>query len=248
MKAVITDLDRTLLRSDKTVSAYTLSVLDHCRRRGIRLICATARPERAVLEYHEQIQFDAMILTNGARILLRDRVIENGIPHEKGTQILRALCTVPNTVISVEMGDGLYANTPIPLWNPILHTGFPALPSESILYKILASGNTEVLLHTVEALRAEDVYHTLSEGSLLQIMSRQAAKWNGIRTVLDNFGISPADAVYFGDDEDDIEPMLQCGLGIAVENAIASVKSAADFVTGTNDGDGVARYIEKKLL
>ena len=248
MKAIITDLDRTLLRSDKTVSAYTLSVLDHCRRRGMCIVCATARPERAVLEYHKQIQFDAMILTNGARILLGNRVIEKGIPHERGEAILRALCAVPNTVISVEMGDGLYANKPIPLWNPLLHMDFPHLPSKSILYKILASGSTETLLHTVEALRAKDVYHTLSEGSLLQIMSRQATKWNGIRTVLDAFGISPADAVYFGDDEDDIEPMLQCGLGIAVENAIVSVKSAADFVTGTNDGDGVARYIEKTLL
>lgn len=51
MKAIITDLDRTLLRTDKSVSEYTCGVLKRCRERGIFLMAATARPERAVTEY-----------------------------------------------------------------------------------------------------------------------------------------------------------------------------------------------------
>lgn len=248
MKAIITDLDRTLLRTDKTVSAYTLSVLDRCRRRGLRIICATARPERAVLEYHRQIRFDAMIVTNGSRILLGNRTVENGIPHEIGEKILASLCAVDGTRISVEMGDGLYANVMIPEWNPILHTGFPALPSGSILYKILASGDTGRLLCTVRDTLTPDTYSTLSSGALIQIMSRQATKWNGIRTVLDTFGISPADAVYFGDDEDDIESLQKCGTGVAVADAIEAAKAAADCITDACDEDGAARYMEKYLL
>ena len=45
MKAIITDLDRTLLRTDKTVSEYTRTILKKCRDRGIVLMAATARSE-----------------------------------------------------------------------------------------------------------------------------------------------------------------------------------------------------------
>lgn len=61
MKTIITDLDRTLLRTDKTVSEYTYSVLKQCHERGILLMAATARPERAVLDYRDQIGFEAMV-------------------------------------------------------------------------------------------------------------------------------------------------------------------------------------------
>ena len=62
------------------------------------------------------------------------------------------------------------------------------------------------------------------------------------------FGISPDDAVYFGDDNDDIEPIRNCGLGVAVSNAIPAVLEAADRIADSNDSDGVARFIERNIL
>ena len=79
MKAIITDLDRTLLRTDKSVSEYTCTVLKKCHDRGILLMAATARPERAILTYQQQIGFDAVTTLNGARIILSGGVMENGI-------------------------------------------------------------------------------------------------------------------------------------------------------------------------
>ena len=76
MKAIITDLDRTLLRTDKSVSEYTCAVLKKCRDRGILLMAATARPERAILTYQQQIGFDAVTTLNGARIILPGGVVE----------------------------------------------------------------------------------------------------------------------------------------------------------------------------
>ena len=87
MKAIITDLDRTLLRTDKTLSEYTINTLKACHDAGILVMAATARPERTMLEYHKQIHFDASTVTNGARILLPDHVIEYSIPRESGTAI-----------------------------------------------------------------------------------------------------------------------------------------------------------------
>ena len=94
----------------------------------------------------------------------------------------------------------------------------------------------------------DDVYHTVANRELVQIMSTEATKWNGVRQMLACFGISPDEAVYFGDDNDDIEPIRNCGTGVAVANAIPAVREAADCVTDSNDSDGVARFIEENIL
>ena len=51
----------------------------------------------------------------------------------------------------------------------------------------------------------------------------------------------------FGDDNDDLEPIIQCGYGVAVGNALAHVKEAADEVAESNDDDGVARCLERLM-
>ena len=62
------------------------------------------------------------------------------------------------------------------------------------------------------------------------------------------FGIQPEEAVYFGDDMDDLESVSMCGIGAAVSNASDLVRQAADVITGSNDEDGVARFIEEQIL
>lgn len=79
-------------------------------------------------------------------------------------------------------------------------------------------------------------------------MSNEATKWNSIKQMLAHFGVSPSEAVYFGDDNDDIEPIKNCGLGVAVSNAILSVLDIADRIIDSNDMDGVARFIEENIL
>ena len=78
-------------------------------------------------------------------------------------------------------------------------------------------------------------------------MSKDAAKMKGISALLESVGISASEAVYFGDDNDDIQPIIHCGLGVAVANGIESVKACADTVTASNDDDGVAIILEKLL-
>lgn len=248
MKAIITDLDRTLLRMDKSISKYTCAVLKKCRDRGILLMAATARPERAILTYQQQIGFDAVTTLNGARIILPGGVLENGIVPHSVEDILKKVTAIPNVTLSMETGDGIYANVSIPEWNAIVFEGFPALPTESIIYKILLSSEKNTIQPEVEKALTPDTYMTVAEGKLIQIMSTAATKWNGIKAMLKSAGLDEREVVYFGDDNDDIEPIKNCGVGVAVSNAIREVLTIADFVTESNDMDGVARYIEKNLL
>lgn len=248
MKAIVVDLDRTLLRSDKSISSYTLEVLQRCRERGLRIFAASARPMREMKRFHELIGFDAMSATNGALTALPQGLAEIGIPHESGEKILTALMRFPDAVLSVEMGSGFYANRDIPAWQPAVYSGFPRLPDDTILYKILASGENSRLYEEASESLTDDVYCTVAGGSLVQIMSVEATKWKSVQQMLNSFGIVAADAAYFGDDNDDIESITNCGLGVAVANAIPAVLTAADRITGTNDEDGVARFIEEHIL
>lgn len=248
MKAIITDLDRTLLHTDKTISEYTCSVLRCSRDRGMLIMAATARPERAVMTYHEQIGFDAMTTLNGARIILSHGAIENGISRSSAASILQRVTGLPGVVLSLETADGIFSNVSIPEWNATVHEGFPALPTESTIYKILLSSREKEIQPEVEKSLTSDTYMTVAEGTLIQIMSAAASKWNGIKAMLEASGIRQDEAVYFGDDNDDIEPIKNCGVGVAVSNAIGRVLEAADHVAESNDMDGVARYIEKYIL
>ncbi len=57
-----------------------------------------------------------------------------------------------------------------------------------------------------------------------------------------------SDMAAFGDDYVDIEMIKLCGIGIAVKNAIPEVKDASDYVTESNENDGVARFIEDYFI
>ena len=248
MKAVITDLDRTLLRTDKTISEYTYTVLKKCHDRGIILMAATARPERAILAYHKQIHFEAITTLNGARIILPHSIIENGIKHSSVESILKKVIKLPGLVLSIETGDGIFSNVPIPEWNAAVFNGFPALPTESIIYKLLLSSKENNIQKEVKKALTPDTYMTVADSKLIQVMSTASTKWNGIKTMLKAVDVKQNEAVYFGDDYDDIESIKNCGVGIAVSNAIDEVLDVADFITESNDLDGVAQYIKKNLL
>lgn len=251
IKAIITDLDRTLLRTDKSVSPRTLQVLKSCREKGILVMAASARPMRFIQTYDELVHFDAATTMNGAILCTPGGVKEYGIPRETAEAVLEKLCAFPNIFLSVETNIGLYSNKEIPAWEPIIYHSFPKLPKNAVTYKILASSQDTKLYENIETLLCKGVYSSIANsgvvGQLIQIMSDKATKWNGVQEMLACFGVDPKDTVYFGDDNDDIEPILNCGIGVAVANGIPRVLEAADIITSSNDEDGVSEVLESLI-
>lgn len=245
-RAVIVDLDRTLLRTDKSVSDYTRSVLTLWQQAGANLYAATARPERAIAEYRKIISFRSVTTLNGARTITPAAVYENPIAPESAASILEQLYRAEETVISVETEDGIFANREIPLWNPAVFEDLRPLAVSRKIYKILAS-RPETAAGQIRIRLPEKTYCTVADRTLLQFMSSAATKWNGIRRMLEEDRISADRAIYFGDDNDDLEPLRECGCGVAVSNALEEAKNIADAVTLSNDEDGVARFLEGLL-
>ena len=61
-------------------------------------------------------------------------------------------------------------------------------------------------------------------------------------------GIPREEIMAFGDGNNDLKMLKEVGTGVAMENAIPPVKGAADYVTLSNDEEGVAKFIEKYVL
>ena len=242
--AVIVDLDRTLLRTDKTVSDYTLEVLRAWREAGAFLLAATARPERAIMEYRNLIGFHSATTLNGARTVTPDSVYENTIETKDAVSILEQLSGIKGAVISVEAESGIYANTDIPIWHPAVIDDIQKLPRREKIYKILAS-HPDIPPEQIPANLPETVYSTVADKKLRQYMSKAATKWRGIRQMLESVNLDAEQAVYFGDDNDDMEPIRKCGYGVAVRNALDHVKEIADEIAESNDEDGVARTLDR---
>lgn len=241
-RAVIVDFDRTLLHTDKTVSEYTVKVLREWKDAGACLFAATARPERTIGTYCEKIPFDAVTTLNGARTVTPDAVFEEPLSLQSADSVLAQLCETDGMVISAETGSGFFANTEIPAWSPVVTDDILQLPRKETIYKILAS-HPSLPADQIVVDMPDDTYSTVAEMKLLQVMSSTATKWNGIRKMLEAYRIDPSCAIYFGDDNDDIGPIRECGCGVAVSNALESVRKISDHVTRSNDEDGVAFFL-----
>ncbi len=240
--AVVVDFDRTLLRTDKTVSDYTVKVMLEWYEAGARLFAATARPERTIRDYCELIPFDAVTTLNGARTVTPDSVFEEPISPQSADSILAQLCAAGGMVISAETAGGFFANTDIPPWSPIVTDDIRMLAGKEKIYKIVAS-HPDLPADQISLNLSDDIYTTVADRKLLQVMSSTATKWNGVLKMLDAYHIDPARTICFGDDNDDIGPIRECGCGVAVSNALESVRAAADHVTRSNDEDGVALFL-----
>ncbi|HAX1100225.1 TPA: HAD-IIB family hydrolase, partial [Enterococcus faecium] len=83
---------------------------------------------------------------------------------------------------------------------------------------------------------------------LLEFMPKGVTKAYGISLLAKDLGLKQEEIMAIGDEENDL-PMIQyAGLGVAMENAVPFVKEAADFVTASNEENGVAKVIQKFVL
>ena len=248
VKAVVADLDRTLLHTDKMLSSYTVDVLKECKKNGMRIMVATARPWRTAERYCEMIKADGVVVSNGARVIYGDRCAEYGICRRSAVELLQALARDPSLTVTLETGDEAYSNKPVAEYETILSDNLAGVAEAEGAVKILVTFDGDEALAAVKENLTDDLYYTVANGHLIQIMDKRATKWNGIKAVLELCGCRPEEVAYFGDDHDDIEPIKMCGLGVAVANAIDEVKAVADDIARRNDEDGVAKYIEGMLL
>lgn len=81
-----------------------------------------------------------------------------------------------------------------------------------------------------------------------EIMTNGVSKGRGVEILAAYYNIKPEEIICIGDNENDLSMIKFAALGVAMGNAPSSIKEQADYVTDTNDNDGVAKVIEKFIL
>ncbi len=251
IKMVVTDLDGTLLKNDKTISAYTENILKHLKEKGILFVVATARPVRAVKDELPFVKYDAAIFHNGAVVLDGEKRIA-GVGVKKPTELIRRIIAENSEChIATEVNDKLYANFDAGrIWHGIeyVHTLDFAEIQTLVADKIIIEVNTLEKMSCFQKYLTDDLYLQLSEHTIAMIMNKQATKGNAIQLVARKYGIRMSEVVAFGDDYNDVDMLKTCGIGVAVENALMEVKQAADCVCESNEKNGVARWLEENIV
>ncbi len=253
IKLIVTDMDRTLLQTDKTISPYTAAIFRQAKEWGVMVAFATARPKRSVVPYFKDVQADACIIHNGAAIYLGEALLSHrGIPPRAARDILLSISRdYPAATLSIEIDDVFYANFDVSaVWNnaEAIRTDFTDLPLAKPAEKLIVGVSSMDDIQRYAAYLPKDLYIEMSDRQLGLIMHREATKFNGIKTLAAHLNIPLNQIAAFGDDYNDIQMLKGCGIGVAMGNALEEAKAAADAITLTHDQDGVAKWLEQNLL
>lgn len=264
-KLIATDLDGTIVRGDDTVSRYTHEVLARVRAAGIRVVGATGRGPRLLdLTRRDLPSAGQLVLAGGGRVV----DVSNGAPltladHRlAGPAVATLLDRLEAAVggplrVMVEVLDYPYA----PLWGD-LEPDWPwpqrvvAVPRAEALagpvikaFARAAGRDVDWLLGLARrVVPAETATVTQAGLGFVEICPPGVDKATGLAVVAAALGVDPADVLVFGDMPNDVPMFRWAGWGrVAVGNAHPRVLELADEVTGTNDQDGVAVWLDRLL-
>ncbi|MGN6694402.1 MAG: Cof-type HAD-IIB family hydrolase [Aquihabitans sp.] len=266
-RAIATDLDGTLLRSDGNVSPRTRAAVDAAEDAGLLFVIATGRPPRWIPPVIEQLgERGLVVCANGGSVFdpaRHELVKRNDLDPVVVAEVVDDVqAAFPDALFGVEQGfrfavDELVRKRPedqarMESWqDPDLQI----VPIRSVLDE----GVTKLIIRlthpappgTADAVQAvigdrARVTHSTNE-SFLEVSRPDVTKAVTVERLLLESGIGPDEVVAFGDMPNDLALIEWAGLGVAVGNAHPALRAAADEVTATNDEDGVALVIERIL-
>lgn len=262
IRAIAFDLDDTLLRSDGTISPYTVDVLGRAAARGIRIIPASGRTIGSMMKAVPPILSIASCLAscNGSEVWSPDR-----------TLMMQELLPVPlaHEVAAFAAERGVYCQTYAPdrffytvenEW-AASYARLSSLEGECVgdltafiktpVTKLLMMDEPErvaALLKEASALFQGRASLTCSKPYFLECNPIRATKANALAWCAGHFGFSMDELLAFGDSLNDVSMLQAAGTGVCVANAREDVKALGFPVCRANDEDGVARYIDEHIL
>lgn len=264
-KLIVTDMDGTLLNSDKEVSPDTVEALRTLMKTGARVTLATGRIYRAAKRYADQIGMTTpLICCNGAVIVdpVTDELLFGApIPATIGKQVLEIARRYDvyyhlydkETIYSERMEKLIAYFQRTSLDHPPQHrVGTEVVPDAMALfeqkeiYKIgFHFDNSErsaQMRQEVEAIEGIAGYKSLD--TIYDVLMAGVNKGSALERLCGILGVRREEVMAFGDNENDLEMLEYAGMGVAMANAEAFVHDVADHVTASNDEEGVLRALE----
>ena len=264
-KLIFLDLDGTLNNDEKRITDKTYTALMDAQRQGVCIALASARPspglfkERDILHLSE---YGGILMSyNGGRIVdaaTNSILFETSMDLSQTKSILRQLESLPVTPILDDskqffVTDKNGYKVPYECQNNHMICSEVANLADFLDFapvKILISVEPEVLpgiKAQIASFLPKDLTVVQTAPFYLEIIPAAINKGQGVLDTCSALGIDPAETMAFGDAENDIPMLRAAGIGVAMANAAPSVKDAADYVTLSNNDDGIAAALAQFL-
>ena len=254
MKLLLFDLDDTLLRSDKTISAHSLQTLTRCREKGLLLGIATSRSAQNAKAFIEMLAPEVVISSGGALVQYQGEIVScsefSAREVRRFISLAKDICG--NCEITVDTLCVHYWNRELDPavdgadWGESIYSDFSDFADPAL--KICVEISEESLKNRLVSSFGECDVIRFAGTDWYKFTKPNTTKETAIINLCPAIGITPMDIIAFGDDIPDIGMLRLCGIGVAMENALTEVKAAADVVIGSNDSEAIAEYLERTIL
>lgn len=261
---LVLDLDGTLTNSKKEITEPTRQALLDIQKDGKIVVLASGRPINGVTplaDILEMKKYGGYLLSfNGARITkcsTGDIIYNRTLPESVIRPIFETVKNYPGVdIISYtdrEILSGICSNQYtekekfINKMDIIPVANFPDALTFPV-NKLLLPGPPEILEEIMPKLKEQ--YHSLlniyrSEPYFLEIMPQNIDKAHSLQKLLNSIGLTAEEMICCGDGYNDLSMIEYAGLGVAMENAQPIIKEAANFITRSNDEDGILYVIDR---
>ncbi len=261
-RLLVLDIDGTLTNNNREITSHTINTLIRAQQRGIKIVLASGRPTYGIMPVALQLQMDNfggyLLSFNGGKVVelgSMDVISESTLDislvpelaklsKEAGVTIL----TYQDEFIITENPDDEYVQKEILITQ--MKSRKVADFASSINFnpdKCLIVGEPSSL-ETLEALLMERFPDRLnafrSFPFFLEVVPKGIDKAISLELLLRDIGYKREEVIAIGDGYNDLSMIEYAGMGVAMANAQDSVRAAANFITLSNEEDGVAYAVE----
>ena len=275
IKAIVMDVDGTLTNDKKEITPKTREILLKAQKQGILLILASGRPTTGLVEMGKVLEMDKnnglFISYNGSKVInfqTGEELFNEPLKLEDAKAVLEHMKKFEIKPM-IDKGDYMYVND---VYNCMIR--FRGEPFNVIKYesrggnyklceiddlaafvdyplnKILTAGEPEYLQeHYIEMMEPfKDKLNCMFTGPFyFEFTAKDIDKAKALDTVLKPLDITADEVIAFGDGHNDLSIIKYAGTGVAMENAVADLKEAADEITLSNEQDGIAESLLKHI-
>lgn len=274
IRAVLMDMDGTLLgKSQVAVSIRNMTAVQKAIDKGIHVIPCTGRVYNMLPpQLLTQRGLRYFITSHGARVYDRisnKSVFENLIPTNQSVALLKMLekkglyneIAVNGTIyFEKDVVDHMDMSV-VPehhLWY-IRDNCFTAVDNISDYFLKNNLSIEKMNIYGIPQTMQHEIYDTVTAtgfightrpgaGPNLEFLHSTLNKLDAVNVVLDKLGVSYEETLAIGDSSSDLEIIKACGIGVAMGNAPDAIKATADYISGSNTEDGLAKAFEKFIL
>ncbi len=264
-KIVFSDIDGTVLNSNHHVLPSTTKAVKKLLQKDIPFVLVSARMPEAIKTITDEMNVKIPIISYGGALVLDEE--KNTLYDKKITAIdtmnmiekIKSLWA-DKVVINYYTDNNWYVedteNKAVKREENITkvkskQAPFNQLIKDNILPNKLLCMTEPPICEMMEKMLGEmfpQLKIMRSSPILLEIMDKTVSKAEGIKIMLEHFGLKANQSIAFGDNYNDLDMLELAGVGVAMNNAPDDVKKTASAVTDDNNHDGIYKFLQKIKL